>query len=362
MATTGTDLEWPADLPCPQELPTQSAERRVLGDDAGLFESRVGQTDRKAFENYVFPPYSPAQALALDYFWTVTLNKGGRWFSATWWRPEGKVPTARRFVGPPNWEYIHTGKPEGGYWRVSGTFEVRGTGELPVEPDPPSAWNPLDVLASDPDAPIPIALTNANRIYTRGMAPFVEGYDVGVRGFLPRGTLAGEKRYVEIKVLSAGFTGNEPGDMTLNQCWQFGLIDATSQNVLQDPLNDTSEITPTGGGALALVTGRFDGVTMIRLTPSGTLTTAGTLTGGRALAGDVFGFAWHVGTDIKVYRNGALAYTFPFTSVVPMYPYCSAGAVNISGPNTTGGGESFEIASDRRQFAFYPPPGFYDWG
>jgi hypothetical protein len=125
----GTDIVYPATLPTPQAASIQSVERRVLSSE-GFFESRAGQTDRLSIEEITFPPLTPAEALIFDDWWRDDLLGGGIWFAAAWPRPEGQTSVARRFLRPPAWDYI--GAPDSGYWRVTATFEVRGTGELPV--------------------------------------------------------------------------------------------------------------------------------------------------------------------------------------------------------------------------------------
>jgi hypothetical protein len=127
--TVGTEYVYPATLPTPQAASIQSVERRVLSSE-GFFESRAGQTDRLSIEEITFPPLTPAEALIFDAWWRDDLLEGGIWFAAAWPRPEGQTSVARRFLRPPSWDYI--GAPDSGYWRVTATFEVRGTGELPV--------------------------------------------------------------------------------------------------------------------------------------------------------------------------------------------------------------------------------------
>lgn len=348
MATLGTALEFPPDLPIPAELPTQSAERRVLSPEGGLFEVRVGQTDRKDYEEYVFPPYSPAQALALDTFWRVTLNKGGKWFFATWPRPEGWVATARKFVGPPSWEYIHTGKAEGGYWRVTGVFEVRGVGELPVEPDPPSAWNPDDKIALD--LPPPLVLTENFRLATR--ATTATEYEAGVRGELSHANSG--KWYFELEIVSLG---DGAVDVVDNQDAQWGMVDDFMLNESFAPANSSS--LPSIGAGFVLACNRYDGICWssepTHFATPGTFTT-------QPLEGDIYGFAWHVGTSVKVYRNGVLGFTAAFTNTGPMFPYFNAGSTNASGGDPGDSGESCRIRTGKRQFAYYPPAGYFPWG
>jgi len=351
--TTGTSLVFPAGLPCPQELPTQSAERRVLND--ALTEARVGQTDRLDYEDYVFPPYSPAQALTLDEFWRVTLNKGGKWFSTLapyWPRPEGRTPAARRFIGPPRWEFIHTGKPEIGYWRVSGTFEVRGVGDLPVEPDPPSAWNPLDMMSAQA-LPVCVDLTEGYRLATRNTV-LPDNWESGVRGERSRGGIAGQRFYLELEIVSVG-----SGIPSANQGMQCGLVDGGQTNVLsRPPPSDSSEATGAGQAlAYVLAYSRLDGVVFASEpappTQSGTFVT-------QMQAGDIYGFDWLVGTSITVRRNGAGAIVAPVTSTSQLFPYFSAGLTLVDATNL-GTSESVRIRTGKKQ-QLYRPAAAIAWG
>ena len=343
--TTGTSLVFPAGLPCPQELPTQSAERRVLND--ALTEARVGQTDRLDYEDYVFPPYSPAQALTLDEFWRVTLNKGGKWFSTLapyWPRPEGRTPAARRFIGPPRWEFIHTGKPEIGYWRVSGTFEVRGVGELPVEPDPPSAWNPDDMITQAP--PSIMALTEAYRVATRETTS--DWYESGVRGFLSHAALG--NWYFELEILDIGIPGH-------TQNMQFGMLDATMTKEYVLPATGSN---PSNASTFVVCSSRTaDGIVFSSYP---TFNASPGAFGTPPVPGDVYGFAWNVGTNVRIYRNNVLGVTATLPTVAAMFPYFNAGSTNANGANTAGTGESIRIRTGKKQFAYTPPTGYLPWG
>jgi len=351
--TVGTSLVFPAGLPCPQELPTQSAERRVLND--ALTEARVGQTDRLDYEDYVFPPYSPAQALTLDEFWRVTLNKGGKWFSTLsphWPRPEGRTPAARRFIGPPRWEFIHTGKSEIGYWRVSGTFEVRGVGELPVEPDPPSAWNPLDMMSAQA-LPVCVDLTEDYRLATRNTV-LPDNWESGVRGERSRGGIAGQRFYLELEIVSVG-----SGIPSANQGMQCGLIDGVATNILSRPPPSNSSQISNLTSNVALAFARLDGATGYRTVPGAFITNSNTFVDQMAV-GHVFGFDWIVGTSIAISRNGAVGLTVATAFVGMLFPYFSAGATTVDATNF-GTSESVRIRTGKKQ-QLYRPAAAIAWG
>jgi len=348
-----TAIEFPSTLPVPDPGAVKPTERRLVSALPGLQQVRRIQADYLATQEVSWL-LTPAEA-EIMYEWWVSILAGGLWFAADWPLPKGWAVAVRRFIGELTWEHV-----PGGNWRVKGITEIRGEGELPTLEDPPSAWNPLDILASNPDLPLPLTLTENYRLYTRGHGPFEEGYDAGVRGTKSYGT-EGLKRYYEIEVVSIGFTGNEPGDLTENQAFQIGIIDGTSQNVLQAPENDNSEITPNGGGAFVLCMGRFDGVVQHRPTTTGTVEYSGYI-GTNPVAGDIYGFAWDIGTDVRIYRNGNLELIVPFTPVITMYPYCSAGLVNIAGPNINGGSESFRLKTGRTQITYPLPTGYSAWG
>lgn len=346
MPISGTASAYPATLPVPQEADIQPAERRVLSPPGGLFEARTGQTDRLEFQTISFPPMDEDVAALWQAWWEVDLVEGGIWFDAVWPLPRGWVSAIRKFVEPPSWEFIPSGR-----WRVTATFELRGVGELPIDPDPPSAWNPLDMLTAD--APVPIELTNSFRTATRETNS--DSFEGGVRGV--RSHSGSGKWYLELKILS---TGNGAVPISDNQNLTFGLVDDSKKNILEFPLNDDSDYTTSDALNWLLGFTRFDGAVGARVFPA-----AGGLigdVGGQPQPGDVFGFAWEVGTAIDLYLNGALMMTVPFTYTGAMFPYMSAGQTLVNGPDPDGNGESVLICTGKRQFAYFPPDGFFAWG
>jgi hypothetical protein len=345
----GTDIVYPATLPTPQAASIQSVERRVLSSE-GYFESRAGQTDRLSIEEIAFPPLTPAEALIFDDWWRDDLLEGGIWFAAAWPRPEGQTSVARRFLRPPSWDYI--GAPDSGYWRVTATFEVRGTGELP-ETSTPSAWNPLDIMTAQ-DLPHCLGLTENNRLATRNTV-LPDSWEVGVRGAQSRGGTAGEKWYLELEVVSIG-----DGAPSANQGMQFGLVDGGQTNILsRPPPSDSSEATGSGQATdYFLAYTRTDGVVFAsEPSPPTQVHTFGT----QAAIGDIYSFSWHVGTSITVRRNNAGADVSSFTSTGPLFPYFSAGLTLVDATNL-GSTESCRIRTGSRQFAYEPPDGYFPWG
>jgi hypothetical protein len=83
--------------------------------------------------------------------------------------------------------------------------------------------------------------------------------------------------------------------------------------------------------------------------------------GTQAAIGDIYSFAWHVGTSITVRRNNAGADVVAFTGTGPMFPYFSAGLTLVDATNL-GSTESCRIRTGSRQFAYDPPDGYFPWG
>ena len=222
---------------------------------------------------------------------------------------------------------------------------------IPYEP-PASAWNPLDMLTAQGLPPV-VALTNNNRTATRHTVDALH-WEAGVRGTLSHGGIVSEKWYLELKILSAGSPGN-------TQNLEIGLVDATATNVLsRPPLSDTSEITnrPTANYVLAY-TRSADGPVYTSYPASTTY--AGSMDVA-PFTGDVYSFAWDVGTSITVRRNNGGALVVPYTSLVPLFPYMSAGDTLVNGPDLTGTGESVLIQAGRKQQTYSPPTGYASWG
>jgi hypothetical protein len=133
-----TPSVFPASLQVPQTLTLVSGERRLMSDR--MTQVRGIQRDRTWTEQVTFRPFNAAQAAVFDAWWRDDLIEGGAWFSAQWPHPtqggtfaighgfgEDYLTTVRRFIGPPQWSFL--GKD---LWRVTATFEVRGTSEAPL--------------------------------------------------------------------------------------------------------------------------------------------------------------------------------------------------------------------------------------
>jgi hypothetical protein len=231
------------------------------------------------------------------------------------------------------------------------TYYAKTSGaRIPYEP-PASAWNPLDLITAQ-GPPFAIDLTSNNRIGTRHTYS-ATNYEAGVRGALPHGGVVGEKWYLELKILSTG----TPGD---TQNLQFGLVDSTQLDVLtRPPLSDSSLVTNLAGNYLLAYTRTIDGVVWTSYpTP---LTHPGGM-GAGPFTGDVYSFAWDVGTAVTIRRNNASPLVVPFTPTVTMFPYMSAGTTNANGPDHLSTGESVLIQAGRKQQTYAPPAGYHPWG
>ncbi len=175
-----------------------------------------------------------------------------------------------------------------------------------------------------------------------------------MRGTLSHGGVAGEKWYLEIKLLNIGTPGQ-------TQNLELGLIDVLATNILsRPPPSDTSEITNLSLANYLLAYSRTTDGAVYTSYPA-SVTHAGGLGSGPSVD-DVYGFAWDVGTSIKVYRNNALGLTVPYTATVPLFPYFAAGATLVNGPNSAGTDESALIQAGRKQQTYSPPAGYHSWG
>lgn len=338
-----TPVVYPADLPGPTDAPSQAAERRLVSRQP--FEARTIERDRRATQPVTLGPMTQSQASAIKDWGETTLEKWGAWFATTWPLPDGRVPVARRWLGPPKFENI----PGADMLRVSGVTEIRGRGMPPMKYGPPSAWNPDDRVGGLPTV---VVLTEANRVATRQRAG--SSYEGGVRGLVTHG--GSGKWYLELEIIS---TGEGANPILENQNLSFGLVDDAMENQNAPGGGDGSDASAAPGSWLLCYT-RFDGAIARRNYP-----TAGAIistSGGQPQPGDVYGFAWHVGTDVKVYRNGVLHLTASFTTTDEIFPWFSAGATLVNGPSLTGNGESVRICTGKTQFAYAPPAGYFAWG
>jgi hypothetical protein len=191
-------IEWPDTLPCPAALPTRSYERRSLQSRPYL--ARPFQRDRHQFQEVTFVPMNYATATALRTFWREDLEFGGNWFSApTWSRPQG-AGGVRRFIGPLEFSYIPGTAM--GYWRATGTVEIRGVGEVPVRPDASAIWLLNEFVTSGGlGDEQPWILSNGDRtVFVPDEAGSLTGvedhYQGGVFSNMPQ---AAGKRYFEIE-------------------------------------------------------------------------------------------------------------------------------------------------------------------
>lgn len=136
-------ITYPATLPVPQTSHVTPAERRALSEAARPLDARALQRDRLEYERVVWPPMTAAKCETILAWWRETLTYGGAWFSAVWPLPRGMVTAVRKFREQPRWEYV-----PGGYWRLSALCEVRGVGELPLQPS--SSYLFLDRFTDSP--------------------------------------------------------------------------------------------------------------------------------------------------------------------------------------------------------------------
>lgn len=102
----------------------------MLSSLPGPREARALQRDRLANQTLTFF-YTLEQAEVFRAWWQDDLEYGGTWFASNWAHPQAAV-AVRKFIGQPRWvEFTaYAG------WKVEITVEVRGRGELPLNPDP----------------------------------------------------------------------------------------------------------------------------------------------------------------------------------------------------------------------------------
>lgn len=200
-----TPIVYPESLPCPQTSSVTAADRRLLTDkDRPRGDAIAIQRDRLEFEQVTWPPLNAIQTATLRAWWKDVLIEGGAWFEATWPMPRGRVPTVRKFTGSLQWEFI-----AGGFWRVSGTTEVRGRGLSPLTAvdDPFDEFNAL-VLRFDSGNGSTAFLDDMGHIVTATGAGPVESS--GAAKFGPSSlTAPDETQYLicnDIDVLARAFT------------------------------------------------------------------------------------------------------------------------------------------------------------
>jgi hypothetical protein len=123
--------EYPETLPAPMVGVVVPTERRKISSLHGLQNFRTVQRDRHGTRTYAFT-YTREQAAIFREWWAEWEQLGGGWFAANWPLPWSRGPNVFRFKGTPAWSMIGGGNNGQGYWRVSGTVEIRGRGMLPT--------------------------------------------------------------------------------------------------------------------------------------------------------------------------------------------------------------------------------------
>lgn len=123
--------EYPETLPAPMIGVVVPTERRKISSLHGVQNFRTVQRDRHGTRTYAFT-FTREQAAIFREWWAEWEQLGGGWFAANWPLPWSRGPNVFRFKGPPAWYMIGGGNTGQGYWKVSGTVEIRGRGMLPT--------------------------------------------------------------------------------------------------------------------------------------------------------------------------------------------------------------------------------------
>lgn len=123
--------EYPETLPAPMVGVVTPTERRKVGSIGGVQSFRTVQRDRHGTRTYAFI-FTKEQAAIFRDWWAEWEQRGGGWFAANWPLPWSRGPNVFRFKNPPEWSLIGGGIDGQGYWRVSGSVEIRGRGMLPT--------------------------------------------------------------------------------------------------------------------------------------------------------------------------------------------------------------------------------------
>lgn len=123
--------EYPETLPAPMVGVVTPTERRKVGSIGGVQSFRTVQRDRHGTRTYAFT-FTKEQAAIFREWWVEWEQHGGGWFAANWPLPWSRGPNVFRFKNPPEWSLIGGGIDGQGYWRVSGSVEIRGRGMLPT--------------------------------------------------------------------------------------------------------------------------------------------------------------------------------------------------------------------------------------
>lgn len=123
--------EYPETLPAPMVGVVTPTERRKVGSIGGVQSFRTVQRDRHGARTYAFT-FTKEQAAIFRDWWAEWEQRGGGWFAANWPLPWSRGPNVFRFKNPPEWSLIGGGIDGQGYWRASGSLEIRGRGMLPT--------------------------------------------------------------------------------------------------------------------------------------------------------------------------------------------------------------------------------------
>lgn len=123
--------EYPETLPAPMVGVVTPTERRKVGSIGGVQSFRTVQRDRNGSRTYAFT-FTKEQSAIFREWWSEWEQRGGGWFAANWPLPWSRGPNVFRFKSAPEWTLIGGGIDGKGYWRVSGSVEIRGRGMLPT--------------------------------------------------------------------------------------------------------------------------------------------------------------------------------------------------------------------------------------
>lgn len=158
--------EYPETLPAPMVGVVTPTERRKVGSIGGVQSFRTVQRDRHGTRTYAFT-FTKEQAAIFREWWVEWEQRGGGWFAANWPLPWSRGPNVFRFKNPPEWSLIGGGVDGQGYWRVSGSVEIRGRGMLPT----------VEVLYLT-STPYPVESIDELSIRAGGISPH-PGYGIG---------------------------------------------------------------------------------------------------------------------------------------------------------------------------------------
>lgn len=158
--------EYPETLPAPMVGVVTPTERRKVGSIGGVQSFRTVQRDRHGTRTYAFT-FTKEQAAIFREWWVEWEQRGGGWFAANWPLPWSRGPNVFRFKNPPEWSLIGGGIDGQGYWRVSGSLEIRGRGMLPT----------VEVLYLT-STPYPIAALDGIQVNAGNIKemPIIQGY------------------------------------------------------------------------------------------------------------------------------------------------------------------------------------------